>query len=172
MSPEAQLSYQKPNVLLPYALLWHGVSSLCTFSVNYLLWELRFKSLTNMFVCWTAEMTQLGCSPPISIHFSWRWRPHGSGVARIDGAEPHTLETLHMEPNRLPATDQLSFIQKAFFKKKISIWLLYCCIFTLQSVCCMFLLFFIKVPWFHFQSYEMQICWPLEWNSLNFFFTW
>lgn len=70
MSPEAQLSYQKPNVFLPYALLWHGVPSLCTFSVICLMWELCFKSLTNMFVCWTAEMTQLSLDVLHPFQFS------------------------------------------------------------------------------------------------------
>lgn len=65
-----------------------------------LLWELRFKSLTNVFVCWTVETSRLSADVAQSCAVTHRhgsfyvvlWgltvSPHRSGVPRTQGADP------------------------------------------------------------------------------------
>lgn len=103
MSPEAQFSYQGERSLVCfYSTFFSGIVlpalyiKRLLFSVFCLLWELRFKSLTNVFVCWTVETTRLSRSDGAHCHGSFfivLWdltiSPHRSGVPRTQGADPH-----------------------------------------------------------------------------------
>lgn len=105
-----------------------------SFSVTCLLWELRFKSLTNMFVCWTVETPWVSLdvaqSCAVAVCHEVRWdltvSPHRSGVPRTQGAEPlpswkkeeektshgtwSISQSVSQIVNQSPATDKLSFI--------------------------------------------------------------
>lgn len=110
VSPEAQFSYQKGReslmcftVCCSLALFFFPLCTLkqLLFSVFCsLLWELRFKSLTNVFVCWTVETSRLSADVAQSCAVTHRhgsfyvvlWdltvSPHRSGVPRTQGADP------------------------------------------------------------------------------------
>lgn len=72
-----------------------------------------------------------------------------------------------MEPNRLPATEQLSFIEKVFFKKK---QYLVTILLHLHTAECLLYAPAVLHQGALVPFYKMQICWPLEWNSLNFLY--
>lgn len=76
------------------------------FSVCCLLWELRFKSLTNVFACWTVSDNSApsygSCSesrrrsPQQFLHHfcgTWAVNPHRPGVPRTQGSNPHPSVT-------------------------------------------------------------------------------
>lgn len=106
-----------------------------SFSVVCLSWELRFKSLTNVFVWQTVETSRLsadvtklcGHSLPwqFSMCFNGTWqnlltgqgypglralRPTSPQKEKIKGRTSHGTQSI----NQSPATDEISFIQKVW----------------------------------------------------------
>lgn len=176
MSPEAQFSYQKGREAgCVYTV--HSSLALCCplctlkrlLSQSFcLLWELRFKSLTNVFVCWTVETTRLSADVALSCavtrcrgtFYTLLWdltvSPHRSGVPRTQGADPHPLKKTKKSFTWHPVNQSVSHLQKTsylFYEKigrmclsfpKTNIWfpasvlLNHVCIFPQRSVFAVF----------------------------------
>lgn len=90
MSPEAQFSYQGERSLVCfYSTFFSGIVlpalyiKRLLFSVFCLLWELRFKSLTNVFVCWTVETTRLSRSESCWRSLPWQFLYSSVGLDNI-----------------------------------------------------------------------------------------
>ncbi len=139
-----------------------------SFSVFCLLWELRFKSLTNVFVCWTVEMTRLSADVARSCAVSrchgsfyivlWDLTisPHRSGVPRTQGTDPPPLLNKNKKKPHMAPSQSINHLQQTsylLYKKfgrmcvsfpKTNIWfqtsvlLNHVCIFPQRSVFAVF----------------------------------
>lgn len=159
----------------------------CSFPVLCLSWELRFKSLTNVFVCWAAETTRFSSSASCCHSLPWQllWdstvSPHRSGAPRTQGADPHPL-LKKQEKNQSTTTDELSFIRSnvcdvskknQYLVSDICNCWTTCAIFPAAEV--YFAVFFSPAVVHQrrgsfTKSSKMQRCWPFEGDSQIFFY--
>lgn len=157
-------------------------------SVVCLLWELRFKSLTNMFVCWTAETTSVSALPLSSDTIRWDWRREEG--PRTQGAE---LRHLLLKKTKQKKTDVNASVSQFTCNRRVVLFLffrgkfrwnvcvvsrrLYC--WTIVPTASVFaaspsepspVRFFIGCPGSFTNLLKMQRCWPFEWDSQIFFY--
>lgn len=164
---------------------------LCTlktfyFSVFCLMWELHFKSLTNLFVCWRRLgfcrcRSEVCC---VSMQFCGTVSPLRSGVPTVGlraltptpaKRRNHPLINQSIICNR-PVIFCMRSDQKRVSSPKTNIWfqvsvlLNHVCVFPQQRVFAVsFPAVLHQMPWFFNKSYKMQRCWPFKQDSQIFF---